>query len=301
MIFLNFVKNTILIPTWSIIKKLRYGIHPKKILVGHFLLETPTLHQLENYLKIPTYSRNLPRIVSYMSQMYTDFKVIDIGANIGDTVALIYSETKKQFSIVCIEGDENYFQLLKKNVQQFEHVNIYKYLLAENDETKTGALETLLGSGEINESATGNLETLSLDSFLKKYPEHIEARVLKIDTDGYDIKILYGAKKFLSEKKPVIFFEFDRRMIEEKNDNGLSALRYLRDIGYQTIFFYDHKGRLLLTTTLEQEGIIEDLYRYTYNKLGAFPYYDLCIFHGNDQKLAYEIKKKEVAFYENII
>lgn len=46
----------------------------------------------------------------------------------------------------------------------------------------------------------------TLDSIVTIY--HFEPNLIKIDTDGFDFKVLRGAQRTLKEYAPVIFFEW---------------------------------------------------------------------------------------------
>jgi len=262
--------------------------------VGDFYLKAPALHPLGVYMrKSPTYSRNFPRIVSLVSQTYPKPTIIDVGANIGDTVALVHSTI--QCPMVCIEGDDFYFKLLQENIKQFKDVTAHKYILGDSDGVSFGNLDTSLGSGMVKQSENSTIPINTLDYFVKKNPEYSSAKILKIDTDGFDGKILRGAKKYLTNSKPVLFFEFDHYLLKENGDNGLKILEDLEKNGYDKIFFYDNNGRLLVTTSLKEKCLISELYRYTYKKTGAFAYYDVCVFHKQDDTLAATSRTSELS------
>ena len=77
----------------------------KTIQVGAYKLIANSEHPLETYLKTyKYYSRNFPRIAKLIERKYAVFSIIDVGANIGDTVALLRSENITQM-IHAIEGN----------------------------------------------------------------------------------------------------------------------------------------------------------------------------------------------------
>lgn len=69
------------------------------------------------------YNTNLPRIAIYVNSKYPDSSIIDIGANVGDTAALLRSFT--DYPITCVEGDTKFFDLLKSNTQQMKGIYLY--------------------------------------------------------------------------------------------------------------------------------------------------------------------------------
>jgi hypothetical protein len=61
----------------------------------------------------PQYSQNLGWVIKKMHQKYADLKVIDVGANIGDSAVLI--KDIADVPILCIEGNPKFLDLLKLN------------------------------------------------------------------------------------------------------------------------------------------------------------------------------------------
>ena len=108
--------------------------------IGNFNIFLNNSHALPGYLQqFPHYSANLPRLASKVKEKYQDLIMIDVGANIGDTVALVRSVS--DFPIVCIEGDDFYFNILKKNIEQFNNVSAFQFFLGEHDKTIAGKKE----------------------------------------------------------------------------------------------------------------------------------------------------------------
>ena len=54
----------------------------------------------------PQYSQNLPRLVGLVASKYPRPGLIDVGANIGDTVRFV--RAVDDTPVLCIEGNEDY-------------------------------------------------------------------------------------------------------------------------------------------------------------------------------------------------
>lgn len=265
-----------------------------KTKVGNFKIKLNATHNLPKILKKwPNYSSNLPRMASVTLKKYPDLSLIDIGANIGDTVALLRS--KDYFPIICIEGDGDFFNLLNQNTQQFKEVFIFKYFLGDKSEAIDGIMEQKNGTAKIIKS-DNKIKLITLDKFLKNHPDFQSAKILKIDTDGYDLKIINGGLNYIKQTKPILFFEYDEVYFSNVGDDGLSTLKNLEKIGYSKILFYDNYGRFLISSKLNNHEQIKQLHIYIKNKAGAFPYYDLCIFHTKDDDIAINFIKDEIKF-----
>lgn len=269
--------------------------------VGKFSILLPSNHLLPLYFENhPFYSSNLPRLTSLILQKYKNLKMIDAGANVGDTVALVRSTS--YFPIICIEGDDKFFEVLKTNLKQFKDTECYKQLLGDKDGTVNGILLKNIETARIqNTNVLGPATTLSimkLDTFLKSHPLFRSAKLLKIDTDGYDMKIMRGGLQFLKDSKPVLFFEYFFH--EDQEDDGISTLSLLESIGYKNIIFYDNAGKFILSTELSNKLLIKQLHNYIDNKTRVpISYYDMVVFHEDDSDLASKFISEEMNFFYN--
>ncbi|HTD39403.1 MAG TPA: FkbM family methyltransferase, partial [Mucilaginibacter sp.] len=250
---------------------------PKQVQVGNFSLTADADHLIEEYLKNHKYySRNLPRIAKYLEAKYPIYGIVDVGANIGDTAALLRTANVNQ-TIYAIEGEPTFFKLLQKNLPQFKDVIAFETFLGENNHIVAIATEVHKGTARLNRESERNITVKKLDDFAAE--ENLKnVKLLKIDTDGYDLKILRGSSNFIKVNKPVIFFEYDAAYLEEQGEDGIAIFEQIRAKGYNKLIYYDNYGKLMLSTTTDNKLLIEQLYAYMRKKEGAFPYYDVCIF-----------------------
>lgn len=267
----------------------------KNVKIGNFIITMNGDHALPRHLKNnPGYSANLPRLIAHTKEKYPDLKMIDVGANIGDTVALVQTIIPN-IPILCIEGDEKYFKLLSKNLSKFKNTKACQCFLGEKDGTVNGTLVSNEGTLHVQEKREEKpISITTLDIILKKYNNFSRAHIIKIDTDGYDVKIIRGGWKYLSEEKPVLFFEWDRFFLQNNKDDGVDILLALAKIGYERVLFYDNLGRFLVSCTLKETETIKQLYYYAYRKTGSFPYYDIAVFSKEDNLLALSFIQKEM-------
>lgn len=260
-----------------------------------FTLKLPFSHNLPVILKLyKNYSSNLRRISGYLSTKYSGLKIIDIGANVGDTIALLKSQS--DFEILCIEGDDKFFEILKLNASQFSKVTLVKTFLGEAESKLKGTLDSKLGTGSIQESDKGEINIKALDNLLDEYKEFKNSKLIKIDTDGYDFKILRGSEKYIKEVKPVIFIEFDPAFHKMFNEHSEWIFEFLEPLGYDMIIFYDNYGDYLLSLSINEKDKIYQLINYISNR-NKEKYYDLCFFHSEDTDVFELAKKEELKFF----
>lgn len=268
----------------------------KQVKIGDYTLWANAEHPIQDYLKnYKFYSRNLPRVAKYIEAKYPEYSIIDIGANVGDTLALLRTAKVNQL-VYLIEGEPSYFKLMQTNLPQFDKALPYLTFLGEESTVQTGAIASAEGTARLDNDATTAIHIQKLDDLAKN--ENFEnVKLLKIDTDGFDFKILRGSMQLLKQFKPILFFEYDAVYLEEQNEHGTQTLNALQQSGYHKIIYYDNYGKMLLSATLDNQPLMEQLYIYMRKREGAFPYYDVCVFHQDDDALADEIIKKEMAFY----
>ncbi|MCX6297255.1 MAG: FkbM family methyltransferase [Bacteroidetes bacterium] len=280
--------------------------NPEKLVsckIGNYNILLNNSHALPGYLKqFPHYSQNLPRLSSKIKEKYQDLMIIDVGANIGDTVALVRSIS--YCPIICIEGDNYFFNILKKNIEQFKEVYAFQLFLGEHNNIISGKKESIKGTLKIvpslQKDSKNDLQIITLDKFLDTNSKYRSAKLLKIDTDGFDLMIIKGSIDYLTKTKPILFFEYDKKLLEDVNENGISTLFFLKDIGYETAIFYDNFGRFLISTELKNEMQIQQLHDYTKHNKSAFSYYDICLFHQQDNQLAQDFIKEEMSFFKSV-
>lgn len=80
-----------------------------------FNLLMPLEHALPDYrVSFPDYGANLGRIARRVVHKYPTATIVDIGANIGDSAAIIHHYAGRA-AILCIEPSEEYFHYLVQN------------------------------------------------------------------------------------------------------------------------------------------------------------------------------------------
>jgi hypothetical protein len=118
---------------------------------------------------------------------------------------------------------------------------------------------------------------ITCDELIDGHPEFDTPGLLKIDTDGFDLKILATASRYLARQRPVLFIEFDPYFIEKSGDSPQSLRELLIPAGYGPALIYDHLGDVTTMLNVTQEAHWEDLICYLSGR-GGRAYADVCIF-----------------------
>ena len=77
-------------------------------------------------------------------------------------------------------------------------------------------------------------------------------------------------------------------------EDGLSTLLSLKNYGYHKIHIYDCINNLIMVTTLENTDTLQQLHKYAHKQKSMIPYFDICVFHQNDNDLAGHFHESEM-------
>jgi len=157
----------------------------------------------------------------------------------GYTVFWLYTNLPDAFEkILCIDGDAEFFAYLQKNMQQFPFVTCEHALLSDKVTNEKSLVRTHAGTASAQGSAT--VLSVSLDELVQE--RNLLVDVLKIDTDGFDGKVLAGSTHLLTSQKPYVIFEWHPILLRQTNNEIDRPFNVLFERGYQTFIFYTKFG-----------------------------------------------------------
>ena len=91
--------------------------------------------------------------------------------------------------------------MLEHNISTYNNCTLHKTALGETEGTVSMQYDTYSGTNHITESH-GDVEINTLDSY-----NFGDVDVIKIDVEGYEISVLYGAKQTITTQKPLLQIE----------------------------------------------------------------------------------------------
>ncbi len=270
---------------------------PFNYVVGNYTLLLPANHALPKMQqRSPVYGHMLTRLAAALQRKYKAFVVIDIGANVGDSTAFIKSGA--DVPIFCVEGYAPYLEYLMRNAIQWSDVEIIHTFMSDAKGVVRADIEENQGTIRLVDTGRGvQVSVTTLDEFATEHAKAKSATLVKIDTDGYDMRVLRGGMHFIKTHTPTLFFEYQKAYWSHAND-GLTILKKLRAVDYRDILFYDCFGELLLATTLDDRNVIDALDDYVTRGEPAIAYYDVCVFHKKESALAHQFITNERAYYQ---
>ncbi len=178
---------------------------------------------------------------------------------------------------MAIEGEKAFFPLLKENTRNY---NVYYENVYLSDDEKSGYKNIITnGTGKLVEDNNNEVDIITLDKLMRTKYNDFKADIIKIDTDGFDFKVIRGAGNYIANTKPLLFFEWSKEDLNIQGENELSIFPKLEAMGYRDLLLFDNFGNKMLLTTTDNIKVLEYMANYTVNKDKLIHYYDILAIH----------------------
>jgi len=259
-------------------------------------LDVPLSHALPDRLtRLPFYDRLPQRISEYLHSKGEPFSCIDVGANIGDTLAAFHLQDSDVF--LAIEPNPKFNRILSANWGMNPNVRILDCLCSARSDEGTYQIRETTGTASIHSSDDGlRLSKRTLDEIVADHPAAARANVVKIDTDGYDFEVIAGARKLLSANQPALLFECADMKKPNYAEECLEALKLLEGAGYREALVYDNYGYLMGRYSLSDLRPFRNLL--FYQLTSRFHYFDVLCMKDADIEAFYS---KETHFFTSSV
>ena len=138
--------------------------------------------------------------------------VVDVGANIGTHTLEFAKQAKYVFSF---EPHPFHFAMLTTNIVLNVHDNVAAFNVALSDQKQDKTMvifdpqqQNNFGSTELYDPGQEGVKvhTQRLDDMIK-----IPVDLIKIDAEGHEYEVLCGAEKLITQHKPILYVECDRK------------------------------------------------------------------------------------------
>lgn len=264
-IYTYFAKKNPVIKTW----------------VNHQEMLLPFDHMLPYYQRFyPNYDRQLGRICKVIMNRTGRLRVIDIGANVGDSIINI---GEKNGEYLAIEGEKKFFHILKRNVSGYK-VFLENLYLTDNEKESSYRSVIEHGTARImKNNKKCNKKVVTLDHLMASRYKNFQADILKIDTDGFDFKVLRGGADYICNKRPLIYFEWSKEHLNIQGEDELCIFPFVRKMGYDTLLLYDNFGNILTMLQTDAAEQLKLLINYTMQEDKHIYYYDVLLIHKESQ------------------
>ena len=178
--------------------------------------------------------------------------VIDIGANIGAVTLHLAKKISPSGRIFSFEPSPLNFKRAFKNISlnNFSNIKLINQGLGNEksmaflynvNPNNRGMMRLLPEDDQNNSFEKEAVEIDTLDSSMKKFsipkPDFI-----KIDVEGFEYKVLKGARETLMNHKPALFIELDDNNLREQKSNAKELIQYLLNLNYRIINTESNRG-----------------------------------------------------------
>jgi len=219
-------------------------------------LRLPLSHQLPAILKSsPLYDQLPARISAHIHKNGGHLTCVDVGANVGDTLASFYNDADDIF--LAIEPYGKFSKLLRRNWAWNKNVTVISDFCSSESDLGSFEIREINGTASISQVENGTrINKRTLDEIVEDYPHAGDINVIKIDTDGHDLEVIAGAMKLITRNMPVILFECEP-LDTEWIGGYLRTLKILQDTGYTSFLLYDSLGNFLGIDSLSDLSRLE--------------------------------------------
>ncbi len=246
----------------------------------------PWSHRLPDYAgEGSLYGQNLVELAKLLAAGPAPLTVLDVGANVGDSTLQILDAADGR--VLCVEADRYYLDFLHRNVDTDDRITVVESLLAVDDAAKRTTAVRSGGTTRFVEAAADDdpdaMPSISPARLRETQPDFTDLRLVKSDTDGYDVALIPVIAEAWRESKPALFFEYDPYLTRIAGYDPLSIWTRLAGLGYRKAAVWHNSGFAVGPMTVDEIATRS-------SELDDFPprrpnhraYWDIAVVHDDD-------------------
>lgn len=261
----------------------RFPFRPVVREVQGVTLVLPWSHRLPDYaLWGPSYGQNLVELARLVAESSPPLTVLDIGANVGDSAVQILNAADGK--VLCIEADPAYLEFLHRNVDSDARVSVVEALLSVDD---AQAARTAVRTGGTTRFAEGGdadaMPMVSPAGLRAQHPDFDKLRLVKSDTDGYDVELVPAVAEAWADTRPILFFEYDPYLTRIAGHDPVGVWARLEALGYRDVAVWDNGATPVGRTTTAEAGARGAVLDAPANqRRRGRTYWDVAVVHADD-------------------
>jgi len=192
----------------------------------------------------------MPLVHCAASLVDSGLTVVDVGANNGDTAALLESYLPGRCKFVCVEPNAEWLPYLRANTSGLSAEIIHRFI-GEGQLLEISSRDPGTAGSRVTEHGE---QSISLDEIC----DGRKVDLIKIDTDGFEFPILRSGRAVLS-RCPALFFEWLPALWKEQGEDPAAIFDWLAGFGYKDFCFFSDGGFFYCRTTYNQPETIRSL------------------------------------------
>ena len=247
--------------------------------IASMRMAMPWSHRLPDYVRAdPAYGENLLRLAEHLAGD-EPLRVIDVGANIGDSTLLILGRV--QGRVLAVEPDEVFLPFLRHNVAGDDRVVVEESLLVAEPASDRWRSVRVRGTATFvrDVDSDSDVSTITVDQLRSRHPDFDKLRLVKSDTDGYDVALGPAIARAWADSRPVLFLEYDERLTRTAGLDPRRLWTDLADLGYCDVAVWDNGGHPLFRTSVEEMMRRVEIDYPTQGK----SFWDVAVAHADDR------------------
>ena len=195
-------------------------------------LKTPIGIKIYHYVyekyKIFTENKTLLQLSSYIK---TGSLAIDVGANIGVYTKIFSNAVGPKGKVIAIEPEPINIQVLASKFQNSEsNVSIVKAAASDKNEKLFLIQNNFSPAGRYISNNGLPIQGVTVDELALNIKMPVS--LIKIDVEGTEGNVIYGAKKVIKKYRPVILTEFTPKRLCKYGIDPVELLSFLDKSGY---------------------------------------------------------------------
>jgi FkbM family methyltransferase len=178
----------------------------------------------------------------FRSALRPGMTVLDIGANVGQYSLIAGSDVGPHGRVHSFEPNPGTFRRLSANIELngFRHVTAHRLALSDTAGTATLYVPTHDNMGEASlqqfdpGAASTTTPTLTADEWMETADLGTTPRidVIKIDVQGFETKVIQGARGLLARFTPTVLCEFEDRWLKMAGSSSVELKELFTSLGY---------------------------------------------------------------------
>lgn len=182
--------------------------------------------------------------------------VIDIGANIGAHTLLCSKLVGTEGRVIAFEpmswANKKLARNVELNPELRKNITIERFVVSDKVANKHSVSfrTSWVLFGVKNPPCSEEVSSVTLDDYARRANIN-KMNLIKIDVDGFEYKVLQGARNVIYEFRPTLVLELCTYSLRSVGDNIEDLLAYLKEFGYGIILERDWKSLDNLSQVLD--------------------------------------------------
>jgi FkbM family methyltransferase len=159
--------------------------------------------------------------------LFSGGTAIDIGANLGNH-SLYFSDHFHK--VLSFEPNPRTYKVLQLNAELAENVQCFNEGVSDTSaDVLLETCNTNSGRSAITSNDNGSARSIRVKALDSVIDESETVRLIKIDVEGHEEKVLIGAEQTIRRNRPIILFEQHK---EDFRDGSTPSIDLLKSYGY---------------------------------------------------------------------